>query len=298
MVSIIYLLGFSLSFSYLLTVLSSSLFRIDLKLRYYKAFFISVFWFVLIPYLMVKGKFCKSQRELDEMEYDNFIYKEMNPLIKPLVKMGLEKSLVKNLKERAKKDIGTFDQYLSKQHFFSYPITKNELATLILKSHFKINEQKNVNIGKQEYVLKYVNNFHKLNKSIENDLKDVIVSDVNSSASIGKFKHSLGFHTTKNGFTFLGVTTTCEFPIYFIIYYDGNELRALSPFDCYTNHTTKKRIGESIEEDLDYMKGVLPNLTEGMLYNVYYMVFTKKFIFDRIDEKIDFLPKNDFQEIK
>jgi hypothetical protein len=62
-----------------------------------------------------------------------------------------------------------------------------------------------------------------------------------------------GFHEQANGLTFLGISAggDWESPVFFIIYWDGTELRAYIPTDGNPwNKTTKKAYGNSEKADM------------------------------------------------
>lgn len=72
----------------------------------------------------------------------------------------------------------------------------------------------------------------------------------------------LGYHTLENGLTFLGVRSSgdWEYPIFYIIYYDGKDLRAYIPSDGNAwNKDTKYAFGNEDENgeelsDHNYLK--------------------------------------------
>ncbi len=98
---------------------------------------------------------------------------------------------------------------------------------------------------------------------LEQDLSVVIIADENvgwgddnAGCCSGLYK-LVGFHTLPNGLTFLGIESSgdWEFPVFLIVYWDGNDLRGYVPKKGNVwNKTTNRAYGNdhtSDEEDLN-----------------------------------------------
>lgn len=148
------------------------------------------------------------------------------------------------------------------------PITKEELAQKILKAglanpdrsmdlkelcepQFSTDAPLDPNdaikiVEKKGYHLKLV----WLTSKIKSDVNKVDFSDENLECNPSNvdsyFEHIIGFNTLPNNLTYLGVYAggDWEIPLFFIIYFDGKDLRAYIPSEGNTwNKTTKKAFG-------------------------------------------------------
>ena len=150
------------------------------------------------------------------------------------------------------------------------PITKEELATKLYETALKKdpecfdggwNNSKNYKYDSSticDFITKECYYFQPkyLTPIIEHDLMKINFDDENVCADSGPLD---GFRTLDNNFVFFGVTAggDWELPIFFIIYWDGEHLRAYIPTDGNTfNPKTKAAYGNEDDYDLEKLYGV------------------------------------------
>jgi hypothetical protein len=107
-------------------------------------------------------------------------------------------------------------------------ITKEQLERILLDKSFDPDSSNNNHI--------WVGNVKEKCPKLTKDLEKVIFDDENTTCDQDGFMGDAklcGFHTLDNGLTFLGVLEggDWEYPVFFIIYYDGKELRGYIPED-------------------------------------------------------------------
>ncbi len=100
-------------------------------------------------------------------------------------------------------------------------------------------------------------NVRRLTPTVEKDLDKVTFDTENVTDIDGDYKFGpeklIGYHTLPNGMTFLGVAAggDWEIPVFFIIYWDGKQLRGYIPEKGNLwNTTTKGAYGNDDEADL------------------------------------------------
>jgi hypothetical protein len=137
--------------------------------------------------------------------------------------------------------------------FFSQKISKEELADKIWQAwegneDFEdrkswLEESDLLNAPSKEKVLRGGVDYKSITDLVEKDLSKVDfdienmdAQDVYGAAVQGRdyvSRNFLGFQTLDNGLTFLGVNAggDWEYPVYFIVYFDGQKLRGYVPTD-------------------------------------------------------------------
>lgn len=108
-----------------------------------------------------------------------------------------------------------------------------------------------------------------LTSQVSKDL-DKVDFDTENIVWDGSFRRELlGFHELENGLTFLGVQAggDWEFPVFFIIYWDGKSLRGYIPTDGNPwNTDTKSAYGNDEERDLENARKRYPGVFDGVDY--------------------------------
>jgi len=108
------------------------------------------------------------------------------------------------------------------------------------------------------------NNVRYLSKSIEKDLSKVEFDFENCDLDGSEFGGEwCGYHTLDNGLTFLGVKAggDWELPIFFVVYWDGKNLRAYIPEEGNPwNTTTKQAFGNDADADYENVKKRWPEI--------------------------------------
>jgi hypothetical protein len=110
-----------------------------------------------------------------------------------------------------------------------------------------------------------------LTKQLEMDISAVDFDFENCSAdtvfaTLDDLKVPLGFQTLDN-LTFLGINAggDWEVPVFFIVYWDGMELRAYIPTEGNTwNLTAHSAFGNDEDQDVDELKRRFPKETDGL----------------------------------
>lgn len=174
-------------------------------------------------------------------------------------------------------ELDTIARRLNGKRVFTEKITKEELAEKIWSAW-----QKDENI-EEYYHKKYsdmyikqgvtiptlverLEHFSSLSAEVVKDLKKVNFDCENVSADPklaygeatveGGLENYVGLHTLNNGLSYLGVTAggDWEYPIFFIIYWDGSKLRGYIPKEGNTwNTKTKSALGNDEEEDAKFL---------------------------------------------
>lgn len=105
-----------------------------------------------------------------------------------------------------------------------------------------------------------VGDMYKLVKFLEKDLKVKFdLENYNNEDGI------LGYHTEENGLTYYGVSAggDWEYPVFFMVYWDGKKIRAYIPTDGNPwNTKTKEAYGNDEEEDRKNIKKRFPELIQ------------------------------------
>ncbi|MFA5314047.1 MAG: hypothetical protein WC375_12165 [Methanomassiliicoccales archaeon] len=156
---------------------------------------------------------------------------------------------------------------------FFAPISEKDLAVKILSAIENSEESKYIQSSDFDasadiYFLYSDTDWKDLTPQIKVDLKNVEFDLENTELIVGnivrpasEMKRIMGFQTLSNGMTFLGIIAggDWEFPIYFIIYWDGSELRGYIPKDGNSwNPINHKAIGNDQEADANYLKKLNP----------------------------------------
>lgn len=129
-------------------------------------------------------------------------------------------------------------------------ITKEELELKIKTWIYKNTTEKPTYKLWDCQVIRYLGNDH---SQVSKDLSKIIFDFENATYSSEFMSSDLqGYNTLDNGFTFLGCSAggDWEYPIFFIIYWDGKSLRGYIPEDGNTfNPITRTAFGSEEERD-------------------------------------------------
>jgi hypothetical protein len=171
-----------------------------------------------------------------------------------------------NLKQRSENNL---KQKLERHRFF-VPITHEELASKITgafcnwdKSEYEgwVEDNKKGEMLLIEAIKKsdgYGIPWHDLSSQIRKDLSkcEFDLENVNITDGWGKTKSIVGFKTLPNGMNYLGICAggDWETSVFFIIYWDGKELRAYIPTDGNPWNTDEKQAYGNHESDDDNAK--------------------------------------------
>jgi hypothetical protein len=291
MISVIYLLGFIMCFAYLSARLSKTIIRVQTTARLVEAMFFSMFWFVTVPYTCITGTFFKSQREFDEVLYNRFVEEEIEKVLS-----GLKKSEIENKDEVVRllrKEIGTMQEMLNDMIYFSHAVSKEELAGLIAYKYCRKNDYK----GKksetpEQFVLDNVDNLLNLTKTINKDGIDCGSVKTTCCDEHTIFKDLLGFHTLDSGLTFLGGISENIRPFFFIIYYNGKELRAFVPRHNFYNKETRRPFGVDEGADYEFFSSLKRDEVERRkMYGDYKRKIDPARTLREIEEQVNYVPR-------
>ena len=139
-------------------------------------------------------------------------------------------------------------KFLKKGGRKSIPMTKEDLSKKIEEFFIK---------NKIEYDENHISEFIlEEHSKIKKDLSKIIFDKENFTFKEGEFgctlPNILGFHTLENGFSFLGGMAggDWEYPLFFIIYWDGKSLRGYIPtYGNSFNVDFKSAFGSEMESD-------------------------------------------------
>lgn len=135
-------------------------------------------------------------------------------------------------------------------------ISKEELEQIFIKYSLKTGEE--YNFKHPGWLIEIINENQKLNKDISKiifSFSDNLKCFRDSTWSTPIVDDYLGYITLNNGFTFLGCygSGDWEEPIYFIVYYDGKNLRGYIPTYGNTfNSYAKTAFGSDYETEVEY----------------------------------------------
>ena len=114
MVLTTYIFGVVVCFGYFLFRLSFSTFRSYLVQRTLKAFVLSLFWIVTVPYMLFTGRFLKSQKELDEELFDYYRDIGIEKFIESLREIGKDFD-EEGVRERLRHSAGTLQDLINEE---------------------------------------------------------------------------------------------------------------------------------------------------------------------------------------
>jgi|GEM_PF-3619652 len=108
--------------------------------------------------------------------------------------------------------------------------------------------------------------FSELSSALKKDLSKVEFESANltiDATDHPEYSKILGYHTLSNGLTFLGAMASGDtsIPIYYIVYWDGEALRAFIPKNGNLwNPKTKAPFGDDPTEDIEFLRQHRPDL--------------------------------------
>lgn len=279
----------ALSFAYLTSKLSKSVLRIDMTKRIVHALLLSIFWFVTFPIMLINGRLLKCQSKTDEKLYNLYVDKQIEFVVKKMKECGkVTDQNEDEITNRLKNEMGDYQRMMSDMIYFSRATSKDELAGLIAYRYCKKERVSEIykNYDPEKFVLSKVNNLVSLVTPMNNwidcgDIKNKYKGD-------NIFRDLLGFHTLSTGLTFLGTVSDTEYPFFFIVYYDGEDLKSFVPRHNFYNRLNKKPFGVNKESDslfLDLIYG------EGTSYDYFSRKINSGKVLDEIQNQVNFLPR-------
>lgn len=157
--------------------------------------------------------------------------------------------------------------------YFTQKITIGELAKEIMRVHKTSEDYEHYNLDDEIHIARAVEDYstriryERLTPKIIKDLSKVNFDTENidaSSTAFGKSPNAnegieklIGLHTLENGLSYLGITAggDWEYPIFFMIYSDGQDLRGYIPKEGNTwNSANKSAFGNDEEADVQGLK--------------------------------------------